>query len=128
MRPKLDLEQIKGILATSTIVASWQVFIADETVDRALYRIRCQLLRPTYQLEVRLIQAEDGVIYSYQLFSDKPILRWDNAPHFPTIQSFPHHFHDASGAVKESPLTADPIQDLPLVLTHVRALLTESSP
>lgn len=124
MHPKLDLEQVKAILTASALVTSWQVLVADETADRALYKIRCQLFRPAYQLEIRLIQTEKDIIYSYQLFTDRPIIRWDNAPHFPTLKSFPHHFHEETGEVKESFLTGDPLQDLPCILTDVGAFLT----
>ena len=88
MRPELDIERIKAILTASAIVASWHVLIADEVADRALYKIRCRLLRPAYQLELRLIQTEEEIRYSYQLFTDRPLLRWDNAPHFPALQAF----------------------------------------
>lgn len=127
MRPKLDIEQVKAILAASAIITSWQGLIEDEAADRALYKIRCQLLRPAYQLEVRLIQTEEEMIYSYQLFIDRPIIRWDNAPHFPALKSFPHHFHEETGGVKESSLTGDPLQDLPRILAKVKAFLTRSS-
>jgi hypothetical protein len=30
------------------------------------------------------------------------IIRWDNAPHFPDLPTFPHHKHLASGEVTES--------------------------
>lgn len=30
------------------------------------------------------------------------IIRWDNAPHFPDLITFPHHKHLASGEVVES--------------------------
>jgi hypothetical protein len=123
----LDIEQIKAILAASALVTSWQVLVADETADRALYKIRCQLLRPAYQLEIRLIQTEGAILYSCQLFTDRPIIRWDNAPHFPALRSFPHHFHEETGGVKESALTGDPVQDLPHVLTQVRDFLARSS-
>ena len=82
MPPKLDIEQIKAILAASTLVTSWQVLVADEAAHRAVYRIRCQLLRPSYRLEIRLIQTAEEILYSYQLFTDKPLIRWDNAPHW----------------------------------------------
>ncbi len=120
---KLNIEQIKALLTASDLVASWQVLLQDETAGRALYRIRCQLLRPTYRLEIRLIQTETETIYAYQLFSDRPIFRWDNAPHFPALESFPHHIHEESGQVKESPLTGDPLQDLSHILDRVRVLL-----
>ena len=127
MRPKLDIEQIKAILTASAVITSWQVLVADETADRAVYKIRCQLLRPTYRLEIRLIQTEEEILYSYQLFTDRPISRWDNAPHFPALQSFPHHFHEETGGVKESALTGDPVQDLPHILTQARTFLTRPS-
>jgi Family of unknown function (DUF6516) len=124
--PKLALEQIKTLLAASAIVTSWQVLIADEVAGRALYKIRCQLLRPAYQLEIRLIQTEAELLYSYQLFTDKPILRWDNTPHFPALSSFPHHFHAETSNVKESTLAGDPLQDLPCVLADIQAFLARS--
>ena len=104
MPPKLDIEQVKAILAASDLIASWQVLAEDETAHRALYRIRCRFLRAAYQLEIRFIDTENETLYSYQLFADRPIIRWDNAPHFPALRGFPHHFHDESGEVKDSPI------------------------
>ena len=111
------------ILTDSDLVVSWQALTEEETAHRAVYRIRCHLLRAAYQLEIRFIQTEDETIYSYQLFTDRPIIRWDNAPHFPALRSFPHHIHGENDEVKESPLIGDPIQDLPYVLDQTRAFL-----
>ena len=44
MSVKLDIEQVKAILTASALVTSWHILLADETVDRALYKLRCQLL------------------------------------------------------------------------------------
>ena len=127
MPPKLDIQQVKAILNASDLIASWQVLIEDETADRGLYKIRCRALRTAYELELRFIQTENEIIYSYQLFTDRPIMRWDNAPHFPALQSFPHHTHDVIDAIGESNLSGDPVQDLPNILDQLRALLTKSS-
>jgi hypothetical protein len=126
--PELDIEQVKVILAASDLIASWQVLTEEETAHRTLYRIRCRLLSAAYQLEIRFIQTEDEAIYSYQLFADRPIIRWDNAPHFPVLQSFPRHIHAESGEVKESPLIGDPLQDLPHILNEARVYLAKPSP
>lgn len=75
MPPKLDLAQITALLAVSAVVASWQSVVVDEAARRAVYRFRCQLLRPAYQLEIRLIQTEDELLYSYLLFTDIPLVR-----------------------------------------------------
>lgn len=74
-------------------------------------------------LEIRLIQTEDELLYSYQLFTDIPLVRWDNAPHFPALPTFPHHMHDETGTVSSSPLSGDPPQDLPYILDQLAALL-----
>ena len=36
------------------------------------------------------------VVYSYHWVSETQelIRRWDNTPHFPDLQGFPHHIHD----------------------------------
>lgn len=39
--------------------------------------------------------------YHYQDAKGKLILRWDNAPHFPKLRSFPNHLH-IGNTVKES--------------------------
>ena len=127
MPPKLDIQQVKAILNASDLIASWQVLIEDETADRGLYKIRCRVLRAAYELELRFIQTENEIIYSYQLFTDRPIMRWDNAPHFPALQSFPHHTHDVSDAIGESNLSGDPVQDLPNILDQLRAILAKPS-
>jgi len=128
MSVQLDIEQVKAILTVSDLVTSWHVLLADETMDRAVYRIRCQLLRPAYRLESRLIQTAEDLLYAYQLFTDRPVIRWDNAPHFPTLPGFPHHFHEETGEVKGSSLTGDPLQDLPHVLQAVRMFLLRTAP
>ena len=127
MPPKLDIQQVKQILAASDLIASWQVLIEDETAQRALYKIRCRVIRVAYELEIRFIQTENEIIYSYQLFTDRPILRWDNAPHFPALHGYPHHVHGETSEVDESTLIGDPILDLPYVLSRVRDLVTKPS-
>jgi hypothetical protein len=63
--------------------------------------------------------------YAYQLYlHDQPILRWDNAPHHPEqSENFPHHFHDEHGQLRPSPLSGDPISDLPAVLNKIQDYL-----
>ena len=46
------------------------------------------------------------------------VRRWDNAPHHPNLQTFPHHSHMPDGEV-----VASPPMDLPRVLDAVAMLL-----
>ena len=124
MAIELQLEQITTLLTASPLVVSLQVLLADEAVRRSIYKIRCQLLRPAYQLEVRLIQTEEELLYSYQLFTDRPLLRWDNAPHFPRLSNFPHHLHEENRKIAPSSLSGDPLSDLAQILNRLRTCLT----
>ena len=119
MQSKPDLQKILSILDPSSVIVKREVLIADEIAERAVYKIRCRLLLSKYRLEIRLIQTEQETLYSYQLFSNHPIVRWDNAPHFPRIETFPHHFHNLRGQVENSELKGAPEKDLPLVLDKI---------
>jgi hypothetical protein len=65
--------------------------------------------------------------YSYQLFGEeRPIFRWDNAPHYPELsENFPHHFHDEPGAIVSSELTGNPVEDVLSVLRGIKEFLTD---
>ncbi|MFH0729078.1 MAG: DUF6516 family protein [Pseudomonadota bacterium] len=95
----------------------------DEVLTRSVLRIRCNLLPSFYHLDIRLIQTEDETIYSYQLYTDHPIVRWDNAPHFPNISTFPHHYHNSKEAVESSPLKGSAFEDIDYVLKTIKAML-----
>ena len=76
-------------------------------------------------LQVWLNHNHRNTRYAYQLFlHDQPILRWDNAPHHPEqSENFPHHLHDEDGQLKPSPLSGNPIADLPIVLNRIQDYL-----
>ena len=63
---------------------------------------------------LRLLQA-------HPLVQSLCVVEHDETPHHPYISTEPHHFHDARGAVSESPLTGDPLTDLPVVLQEIEA-------
>lgn len=116
---ELNIKKILDILRSAPIISSWEVLNADEIAKRSYYKIRCSLVVSGFYLEMRFIRLEKEVIYSYQLFSQRPLLRWDNAPHYPNISSFPHHFHQVNGRITESDLTGDSLKDLPKVLKQI---------
>lgn len=74
-------------------------------------------------LHVRLYQNRQHIDYAYHLIHEQCSLRWDNKEHFPTLSTYPHHFHTASGEVQASPLTGDPNHDLPLVLRLISKII-----
>jgi hypothetical protein len=117
------LAELLDILSQSQIVQATQVVEHDETAHgRALLRIRCHLSLG-YNLQIWVHDGRTFQRYAYQLFTDRPILRWDNAPHHPEIGGFPHHFHDESGREFPSALTGNPLVDVPVILDKIARFL-----
>ena len=111
------LSQLEALLQASPNVSDYEIIDSDPIDERNfLFKIRCELTSGQ-TLQIRLRGINGYTRYSYQELIEKPLRRWDNAPHFPHVRSFPHHFHDLEGNVTESPLTGDPLTDLPQVLS-----------
>jgi len=107
------------LLREHPLVQTLRVVEYDETpYGKLVLKVRCRL-KGGYQFQLWLHREPDFESYAYQLFTNRPLMRWDNAPHYPHITTAPHHFHDASGAVSESTLTGDSLTDLPIVLREI---------
>ncbi len=108
-----------SLLRAHSLVQSLRVVNHDETpLGKVELKVRCRL-HGGCQFQVWLHHEPTFQDYAYQLFSDRPLLRWDNAPHYPDVTTHPHHFHNEAGDVGTSPLYGDPIVDLPYVLTEI---------
>lgn len=59
-----------------------------------MIKIKAKLNNST-TLYIRELIQPDNCKYSYhwQNENNEMILRWDNAPHFPSVSTFPHHLH-----------------------------------
>ena len=113
------LKELEEILQASAKVATFDILDHDPIdADHFLVKIRCRLTTGT-QLQIRLRGVAGQLRYSYQEFDVNEIQRWDNAPHFPQINTHPHHYHDAQGNVQDSPLRGDPLIDLPFILNLI---------
>ena len=87
-------------------------------------KVRCRLASKSangdrYEFQVWLHREPAFQDYAYQLYTDRPLLRWDNAPHYPHVATAPQHFHSETNRVSASPLGGDPLADLPLVFDEV---------
>jgi hypothetical protein len=119
------LPDLLAFLEAQRLVESLRVLEYDETPwGKIELKVRCRLSKRSgmgdrYELQVWLHHEPALQDYAYQLFADRPLLRWDNAPHYPHITSAPHHFHNESNQVFESPLSGNPLTDLPKVLDDI---------
>lgn len=110
------LPPLEALLHASPKVTSFHIIDSDAIdAENFLLKIRCELTSGrTFQIRLRAVASH--IRYAYQEFTDKPLRRWDNAPHFPHLPSFPHHYHDAQGNMTASMLTGEPTRDLQQVL------------
>ncbi len=114
-----QVDALLRLLRGHPLVQGVRIVNYDETPQGKLeIKIRCRL-EQNYQLQVWLHLEPLSSDYAYQLFSIQPILRWDNAPHYPKLATAPHHFHDDMRDVVASPLTGDLLADTSIVLVQV---------
>ncbi|MBI9037769.1 MAG: hypothetical protein JEY97_06510 [Bacteroidales bacterium] len=121
---QIDIEEILQYLISKNIVSQIIEVFSDETVNRGYYKILCKLIPSDYKLQIKWINTPENFIYSYQLFSNTHLLRWDNSPHFPDISTFPHHFHDINEKIKHSIVSGKDIKtDLDIIFKKIIAFI-----
>ena len=126
MNKRIESSRIISHLNSNPLISSLRIVEIDEVFTQSVLRIRCNLLPSSHHLDIKLIQTENETIYSYQLYTDHPIIRWDNAPHFPAIKGFRHHFHNIKGEVEASPLQGSVFKDLDNVLEIIKRILVSN--
>jgi hypothetical protein len=116
---KLNIENILSILKSHDTFSQVEILLADEIEKRCFYKIRCRLDEAKY-IDMKFIQTEKEFYYSYQIFSNNHIARWDNSPHYPDLGKFPHHFHNSTNNVSDSQLTGNPEKDLLIIIEFIK--------
>jgi hypothetical protein len=93
------------------------------SAEQFFFKVRAEL-SGEYNFQVRIYYNRGHIDYAYQLFTDVPLLRWDNKEEFPALTTCPHHHHDKTGNVVSSPLKGDPIKDIEIVLDTITAFIS----
>jgi len=83
------------------------------------YRLKVRVrLRNNWVMDVWEHAAPGLRRYSYHVFyRNRMIVRWDNAPHFPSVKTFPHHRHMGRNIEESGEMTVD------LVLEEIRMMM-----
>jgi hypothetical protein len=116
-------ERVLKYLREHDLVRNVRVVNYDETPwGKVEVKIRCRL-PAGHQLQVWMHIEPASLDYAYQLYAERPLLRWDNAPHYPRLSTAPHHHHDDAERVMTSPLCGKPLTDLPIVMSQIEAWL-----
>jgi len=92
--------EIVSALRRSLIVTSFDVTELVEEESVQFLRVRAEIIDGSV-LYVRELFFPGHTKYSYrwQTSSGEMRLRWDNAPHHPTIPTHPHHRHEGERVV-----------------------------
>lgn len=100
------LRQIDELLSASPMVSDVEILrrsIRDTELEKVLnYRYRVILADGgLVEMTERILEAQ-GVLkvtryrHHWQDNAGRLIKRWDNAPHHPEVDTFPHHLHDGA--------------------------------
>ena len=125
MKQPFNFLELISSLNESELISRVEIRTIDEIHESGIYKVRCSLIPSKYKLEIRLVKTKEQILYSYQLFSNAPIIRWDNSPHYPKIKTHPHHFHASEGDIIESELTGNVIMDIKKVLSKIMKVIVK---
>jgi hypothetical protein len=100
LTPKAYIDQVKSALDQSPVIAEWTLLSEMTLRDRGHIRVRLTLSNGDFveASEFFLIRSTgiEQQRYRYQWMDPTKTQlrkRWDNAPHFPDVETFPHHVH-----------------------------------
>lgn len=89
----MTVQDILDALSVSEIVVKVTVIILVQEPGRQALRAVASL-KGGYILHINEALGRDYRSYSYHLQNmGRMVRRWDNAPHWPDMKTFPHHLH-----------------------------------
>ena len=100
------LQGIDALLSASPLVRDVEIVrraIRDTEFEKVLhYRYRVLLANGDFiEMTERVLEAQGRLEvtkyrHHWQDRQSRLLKRWDNAPHYPAIDTFPHHLHDGT--------------------------------
>lgn len=89
----MKAQEILDVLSNSDIVLELAVIIMIQEPGRQALRAIASL-KEGYVLHINESHGRNFRSYSFHVRNgDKMVRRWDNAPHWPNMKTFPHHLH-----------------------------------
>jgi hypothetical protein len=119
------LAEIVGLLEGSGFCKDIQIAeTAFFSRDQFFFKIRTTL-SSSLSFQIRIYYNQGHCDYSYQVFREGPLCRWDNKEHLMQFDNFPHHYHSVDGTIQSSPLQGQPQSNLSLVLEELKRLFVQ---
>lgn len=123
MTPRSYFLELQQVALSATFVAACDLAYQEINATRC-YINGILYLKSGHQLYVAEFVVLEAYVtrlkYRYHLQHADGVLvaRWDNAPHHPTVPTFPDHKHAAAGSIEPSPP-----MDLASVLAEIPGLI-----
>ena len=125
------LRQIEELLSTSPVVRDVEIVrrtVRDTALEKVLnYRYRVMLADGGFvEMTERVLEVQGTLEmtkyrHHWQDGNGVLIKRWDNAPHYPALDTFPHHLHDGAENRVVSHQAITGLEALQHILTEVEA-------
>lgn len=101
MNPMEYVESVKERLSTDPIVLKFDIITEFANLNEGYIRVRANPTNGDWLDFSEFVQQSDAlefVSYRHQwMDNDKnTIRRWDNTPHYPDLENFPHHIHEGN--------------------------------
>jgi hypothetical protein len=118
------LVYIRSVILLDEQVQHWQIMREEAQGHMGLLRYRLFLQNgDLLDLFERFTIEQEQILvtrysYHWQRANQQFIKRWDNAPHYPAIATYPHHLHDGD----ENNVLPHPSITLMDVLTFIRQI------
>jgi len=118
----MNVQEILDALSSSDIVEKISVIVLVQEPGRQALRATVSLKRG-YILHINEALGRGFRRYSYHIQKGEQMMRrWDNAPHWPDMKTFPHHLH-LDGEKNASECREVFIED---VLDEMKTILSDS--
>jgi hypothetical protein len=125
------LRQIEELLSTSPVVRDVEIArrtVRDTALEKVLnYRYRVMRVDGGFvEMTERVLEVQGTLEitkyrHHWQDGNGVLIKRWDNAPHYPAIDMFPHHLHDGAEDCVVSHQVISGLEALRRILAEVEA-------
>ncbi|MFD2573868.1 DUF6516 family protein [Spirosoma soli] len=122
-----DVSKVLDLLANDPLVSQYEVLHYEHTPAKFQVKLRVTFTDQSVLFtNDYLSPAKRKYAFQWQRIDSTWLIRWDNAPHFPKLASFPHHKHDYRSGSEL--VTASHDITLAEVLNYIQNQLTNPQP
>ena len=112
---RIYFDSLKNMLEIHPTVIDFKVVRERISESEGFLQVHATLIQNCILSAFEYFMKEQGIVrYNYQVMTqDKQLdARWDNVPHHPQLESFPHHRHSAEGVFESDAPTLERILDI----------------